>query len=462
MLERAERLVAEGLAAPVGPGGLDLRYKVVRRAIERQLPPAVEMTRRQSLVRALAKDERCIVALADQLLRSGHLLQDHQISQRDEAVASAIDQMLLELNYPTAAQLAERYLDAVSGPPTGSIALRAHLKAAMALNAVGNIGRGQSILTQLREQARAAGDHGVLADAILATGPLTTARRTHDDVLCDVENLLTQLPASEGVRRVQLACWAAHQLLLRGDRLRAEHLLDTADGEAYGGWQLQGLIQAVRAQADTLVGSEPEAARRSLSELRRWATSRSDLTAEAAACLLGAREAWADGTLEDVTEVRRDIAAVATRMPRPDLRWWPYAMDAAIELAAGRSRRARSAIDAAARVGRELKVEAAAPTAAGARAAAALRRWRTRIDVGIAGASGLPIRRSDLDCRGVRLGVRRGWRHGGSTQDRGAPRSGAESAGPCGSELAARGDVRQHDLLRGGRDRASREVSGGR
>ena len=184
----------------------------------------------------------------------------------------------------------------------------------MALNAVGDIGRGQSILdatTRAGESQR----------ATTASSPTPSSPRDHSRQLvgrtttswATSTNLLTQLPASEGVRRVQLACWAAHQLLLRGDRLRAEHLLDTADGDAYGGWQLQGLIQAVRAQADTLVGSGPEAARRSLSELRRWAASRSDLTAEAAACLLGARQAWADGTLADVTEVRRDIAAVATR-----------------------------------------------------------------------------------------------------------------------------------------------------
>ena len=50
-------------------------------------------------------------------------------------------------------------------------------------------------------------------------------------------------------------------------------------------------------------------------------------------------------------------------MPRPDLRWWPQALEAAIELAAGRAESARAKVEAAARAGRELGVAAAAPTA---------------------------------------------------------------------------------------------------
>ena len=53
-------------------------------------------------------------------------------------------------------------------------------------------------------------------------------------MLADAEHLVSELPASDGYRRVQLACWAAHQRLLRGDRLRADHLLDIADADPCG------------------------------------------------------------------------------------------------------------------------------------------------------------------------------------------------------------------------------------
>ncbi len=65
-----------------------------------------------------------------------------------------------------------------------------------------------------------------------------------DDVLADAEQLVATLPGNDGSRRVQLACWAAHQLLLHGDRLRAEHLLELADADPFGATAGQGLVLA--------------------------------------------------------------------------------------------------------------------------------------------------------------------------------------------------------------------------
>jgi DNA-binding SARP family transcriptional activator len=360
ILERAERLGDEGLVGPVVDGMLDLRHDLVRRAVERHLASGAQLDSRRALIAALAGQPRSIVAYADQLLRAGELLDTGPELAR--AVAASIRRQLDDTDYVGAGRTATRFLE-LGIAPAGAEALEAHLQAATALIATGDVGRGRATLLDLRVPARASGDLGILADTILAMGPLMTGGRETDDVLADAEHLVVALPRNDGSRRVQLACWAAHQLLLRGDRLRAEHLLELADADPFGATAGQGLVLAMRAQADTLVESSPDVAQRSLDELRRFAIERSDVTAEAAALLLGARQAWAHGTLVDVAAARDGIAALAERLPRPDVRWWPASIDASIALAAGRFDEAATAIETAGRLGRELRVAAAGPTA---------------------------------------------------------------------------------------------------
>ena len=360
VLERAERLLDEGLVGPVVNGDLELRHDLVRRAVERHVSPTTELTCRRMLIEALAHHPRTVVAYADQLLRAGDWVED--ASERARAVAAAIRRQLDDADYVGAGRMAVRYLD-LAGEPVGTDDLAASLQAATALIASGDAARGRATLMRLREPARSSGDVELLADTILAMGPLMTGGRETDDVIDDAEHLAATLSRGDGYRRVQLACWGAHQLLLRGDRLRAERLLDVADADPYGASSGQGLVLAIRAQADTLVDASPSAARRSLAQLRRFAVERSDVTAEAAALLLGARQAWADQTLAEVAAARDGIVAMGERLPRPDIRWWPAAMDASIALAAGRLDEAAPAIEEAARLGRELRVEAAGQTA---------------------------------------------------------------------------------------------------
>ncbi len=364
VLELAGRLATDGLVAPIVADTVDLRHELVRRIIDEQSTPAGSLARRLELARHLAGDRRYVVMLADQLLRGGVLLDASLAALVDGVVADAIERLLLDVEYRTAADLATRYLDGALEPTTDPCALTARLKAATALIAVGDMARGRSTLARLLEPARQCGDDQVLADALLAVGPMSTGSREQESVLADAEALVARLGPQDGSRRVQLACWVAHHALLTGDRLRAVRLLDVAAADPYGmAPSGQGLILGVRAQAETLVGPGPAAARRALDELRRFATEYGDLTADAAERLLAVREAWATGTLADVARVRDRIAEMAVRMPRPDLRWWPTALDAAIELAAGRVEAARIAVEAAARTGRELGVAAAAPTA---------------------------------------------------------------------------------------------------
>ncbi len=364
VLAMAEHLGAEGLVAPATIGTLDLRHEMVRRTLERDLTPAVALARRHELVHQLVDDDRHVVLLADQLVRGGDLVEPALAAHLDHSVAAAIDRLLFDVEYAAAARLAAAYLDVVADRPVGPDGLSARLKAATALIAVGDVARGRSTLVRVLAQARDGGDDRVLADAILAMGPLSTGRREDDAVLGDAEALLDRLPAADDARRVQLACWVAHHVLLSGDRLRATRLLDVAAAEPYGTAPGgQGLILAMRAQADTLVGPGPDAARRSLAELRRFAETYGDPIADTAERLLAGREAWATGTLDDVDTVRRRIEEMSMRMPRPDLRWWPLALAASIELAAGHVEPARAAVEAAARGGRELGVGAAAPSA---------------------------------------------------------------------------------------------------
>jgi DNA-binding SARP family transcriptional activator len=361
LLRLAERLADDGLLAPVTPIALDLRHDLIRRAVQRQLASGTELALRRRLVRALAVDQRHVVAYADQLLRLGDLLDDDQLEARDRAVGDAIERLMLEAEYVAARDLADRYLDLSTARHDAPTALEARLRVVTALIATGDVRAGRARLATLIEQAGAVGDDRVLADAILAMGPVATGGRERDDVLRQAESLAASLPETDGRRRVQLACWAAHHRLNRGDRLGASHLLGLADSAARVASELQGLILAVRAQADTLFTSGPEPARRSLAELRRYAVASGDVTADAAASVLEAGQAWCDGTLADVEQACHEIAEVATRMPRPDLQWFPDALRAAAVLAADQP--AGEAVEHAARLGRELNVEMAGSTA---------------------------------------------------------------------------------------------------
>jgi hypothetical protein len=361
LLELAERLEGEGLLAPVSVTALDLRHDLIRRSVARRLSPAVQLNLRRRLVRELAHDERFVIAAADQLVRCGDLLEDELVERRDRVVADAIERLMAQAEYAAARGLAERYLATSDGAGDSAVAREAILKAAAALIANGDAANGRARLLGLIDRARESDDHVVLADAVLAMGPLKLGARERDGVIRDAERLVDVLPASEAPRRVQLACWAAHHRVNRGEGVAATYLLRQAEEASVTAPVLNGLILAVRAQASTLIGSGPGPTRRSLDELRDFVRSSGDPSAEAALLLLSSRQAWVDGTVADVAGIRDAIVRIAARMPRPDFQWWPLALDAAIELATG-SDGASAAIERAGRTGRQLGVEVAGST----------------------------------------------------------------------------------------------------
>jgi hypothetical protein len=258
-----------------------------------------------------------------------------------------------------AASMGRRYLS-LAGNDTSSAAIGAKLGVATALIAGGHVAEGSGLLNTLAGHARATRDPVLRTDLLLARGPLQTGGLHANAVASEAEELLTELPTTEVVRWVQLACWAAHHRLNDGNRSRALELLHDADQLQFPAstpW-LRGLVLAVRAQADLVARSPgPDAAHASLAALREYARLTDDESTEAAESLFGLAAAFMFGTVHNVAVARAAIERSALRLPRSDLRWWPLVSDAALALATGDLSYASDAIDRAMRQGQDSGLE---------------------------------------------------------------------------------------------------------
>jgi hypothetical protein len=304
------------------------------------------VARRCSLIAQLARDPRYVVRLADQYLRLGDLLDVEGQVDRDRAIAAAIERLLTQLDYSGARRIAVRFLDLVgdSAVPPGGLAAR--LKAVTALIADGDVERGRLLLGPLTELALRSGDARLLADAMLALGPVAIGGRHGPELAAQAERIAAVLAEDEHERRTQLLCWAAHHLSIRGDRAAALRLLDASDQivAARPNTMLRGLALAVRAQVEALVGGNLGCQRRLVAELADLAERTGDETSDAAARILRVGLAFALGTLDDVVARRGDLVEIAARFPRQDLRWWPLAIDASVAIAKGDFSRAETAL----------------------------------------------------------------------------------------------------------------------
>jgi DNA-binding SARP family transcriptional activator len=301
---------------------------------------------------------RTVVALAP--------LDAGDASLLDEVFVRVAADLLAAGALSAAVDSAVEYVRVAGSGHTAFESVRAHLVAAtLLLSSSGTAAQGRALLDVVFERAHLLDDPELLADAVLARGPVETggsrSRRTADEAA-----RLAGLVAPDDVpRRVQLLCWAAHHRLNVGDRDAAMALIEAASTiaimSAEPRWR--GLVLSVTAQAEQSLGGSPAGARRAHADLQRWVTLTGDVGADAGARLTSVGLAFGVGTLDDVEQAQRCLAEISVVMPRPDLCWLPTAIEAAVLLARGERATAPAAVEAAAAIGRELGVAGADATA---------------------------------------------------------------------------------------------------
>ena len=275
----------------------------------------------------------------------------------DRTVRRAFRHLELTGEHSEAGTLAGHYVDLTRHERMSLDALRTHVEAARCLIAVGQVRRGRALLRSLLPAIQQLDDPTLHADAILALGPVETGGSEQSaDMFHSAERLADQLRGDTS-RRVQLLSWAAHQQVNSGRRTEALNLLREADAsidDPRPTWA--GLVLAVRAQAETLIGSGPGAARRSYERLNDFGNQTGDLSTLAAAAVLAPGRSFADGTLDDVRGARNRLADLAAHLPRPDITWLLLAIDGALALAVGDLDVATEAITRAEEEGEHLQV----------------------------------------------------------------------------------------------------------
>jgi DNA-binding SARP family transcriptional activator len=342
------------------PAGLGVTGAVARAG----LPAApADLVRRRPVAPLDAGGAEAML-VADQLLEL-ELRSAGDTELLDVVVAGLLTEMTTNVSAAEACTLARRYMSAVGTGDLRTESVRAHLLAGTALLAGGERDDGRALLDLVIDRARRSGHLELHVDAVLARGPIETGSPNSRRIADEAEELLARLDRDDVPRWVQLSCWAAHHRLNHGEHRRGMELLDRALPVASSSvapvWR--SLVLGVRAQGEQSAAGDPRRAHIAADELRNWSRLTGDDSGEAAACLIRAGIAFISGTLDDVAVARDEIADVARRVPRPDLAWFPLAMDAASLLAGGQRDRAAAAIATAEEVGRDTGVHAAGSTA---------------------------------------------------------------------------------------------------
>jgi hypothetical protein len=356
-LEAAAVLMDVGLVVDRGAGTLAFRSSVVRRVARDLLLPHERATASRRLVPALHRSRSAPHLLATLLLdldgRS-----PYEDTLVDVAVTDACSDALRLGDTATAAALAEHYLDKVGTRRVDDTSVRAQLSSATSLMAAGDVRRGHALLELLGDRIMAFDDPALEADLVLARGPVDTGNTILADDLDRFGRLLARLDPTDAPRRVQIACWAAHHAINRGDRSGALELLDevTIQAATANAPSLRSLELAVRAQADHLVDGGPSLASASYRRLIDWVDLTGDVAGNAAACLLGVTDAFVTGTLDDVRARCDELQSVANELRRPDLRWWPSAIAVSLALAEGNTELAGTLLEESSLLGDQLSV----------------------------------------------------------------------------------------------------------
>lgn len=366
----AQRLVARGVLATPTAAGIEFRHDVIAEVVAAGLALPDEMAARRRLVAAAARDDRHVDIVAEHLVALGPLVEPEQIEQRHRAVAAAISALERRNEIDVALALGRRYVALGAGDDADAspAAVAATVRVATALLAHGDAAAGRELLQRIAPRVQAIGDPVLRTDALLALGPVQTGSSAgDDDAATEAEFLLGELPEQEIERRVQLAMWAAHHYLNRGERSRAVALLDRFDDVDLPANvpYMRGLLLAIRAQAEAMsvCGSGPDGAKRAVATLADYAKRTGDESSQAGAAVLAVGAAFMFGTVADVRRARDAVEQSAQRLPRPDMRWWPLAIDVAVLLATGDLDVTSLAIERAETHGQELGVTMARGTA---------------------------------------------------------------------------------------------------
>jgi DNA-binding SARP family transcriptional activator len=344
-------------AGPDTEDGWHLAHDLVGEALLRHLGPDRIAALHASLGRALAGSVGAEVERLRHLLDGGSLVTTEEL---DAVAADALRALNLQTSFEAALELGDAYLARVGDDATSPGALDARVQVATALLATGDTRRGLAVHDVLLSAVRDVDDARLLTDLVLARGPVDTGGA--DPVARGREacHLLDLLPPEERSRRVQLACWAAHNLLVAGEPRDARQLIEAAREEADGP-VLHGLVAGVTYQAATSVDADPADAARAYAELERLAVESGLVSTIATHRLFALDQAMREGDLGSLRTAIDALAAATAEFPRPDLRWWVLAAEAGYALAAGDLRAADRGLMRAMEVGRELSVAPSGP-----------------------------------------------------------------------------------------------------
>jgi DNA-binding SARP family transcriptional activator len=195
---------------------------------------------------------------------------------------------------------------------------------------------GVAALDLAERRATELGNPTLLTDVMLARGPIQNTGGNSRRIAARASELAELLPADDYPRQVQLASWAAHHLLLVGERDQALALVDRAEALAAHADLpvLTSLILGMRTNAQLHVGGSPFGSADALARLEAWGALSRCVTAEAAAGLLGMSVHMGADGFATVSRDAERLDRLVDLLPRADLRWAPAAVRVGMVMAA--------------------------------------------------------------------------------------------------------------------------------
>ncbi len=357
-----QKLVDERLVAELDGGRIDIRMPQLMSVALRSLSWS-EVTRIRRRLIDLLEAQRDDPALMVHLLLATSGDRARRDPRLDGLVRDLLDRHVRSTDFDGAVALGRAYLATVGAADAhDAVELEIRVLLATALFAVGDVAEANSLVELVSARAAVLDLPELVADALLARGPIETGSSDALDIAERAQVVLPLLQPDDVERRVRLTCWAAHHLFNIGQFERGCDLLDSVDAEARAAsrplWK--SLMLTMRVQQSLCVEGRPKLAVAALEELRAWSRLTGDEPAAIGAATMGLAVAGVVGTLDDVRAAADAIHMASRTMPRPDLRWLPEAVHAAVLLAAGDLLGAEEAVERAQEVGRRLSVGGAA------------------------------------------------------------------------------------------------------